>query len=167
MRRLLFITTLLLCGCSASYYQTRDIKKLDALAIQQQPEFKRLANLLDPCFSGTAKSDTVIKQGKADTLITPGSIVITHVKDTVIKTITTPGRQVVIPTFITVTDTVTDQRALTAQRALFKVKSDSLIVVNTQLSQTTHSKNTWMYIAIGLAVALIGGVAFSIYKFIL
>lgn len=168
MRRLLFITTLLLCGCSASYYQARDIKKLDALAIQQQPEFKRLANLLDPCFPlELKKSDTITVIGKRDTLITPGTIVITHVKDTVIKTITTPGRQVTIPTFITIHDTVSDQRALTAQGALFKVKSDSLIVIKTQLSQTAHSKNTWMYICIGLAVILVGGIAFSVYKMIL
>ncbi len=162
MKRLLPIL-LFLASCSASYRQAQDIKKLDALAIQQQPAFKRLANLLDPCFTVRGKSDTVIKQGKRDTLYTPGSIIITHVKDTVVKTVTLPGRQVTIPTFTTITDTIPDNRALTACRALFKVKADSLNKVNAKLEVITSENTHKLYWIIGLALGWLITIALVIY----
>lgn len=163
MRRLLLLT-LFLTGCSAAYKQAQDVKKFDGYAIQYPAEMSRLANLLDPCFKGVAKSDTVIKQGKRDTVITPGSTVITHVKDTVIKTVTLAGRQVTIPTFITIHDTLADNRAISAVQGQYRVKGDSLIVVKTQLATTAHSRNIWMWIAIGCMVVIIGGIFIKVYS---
>lgn len=163
---LLVLCSIIIAGCSASYRQARDIKKLDDLAIQQQPEFKRLANLLDPCFGNTVvHSDTIIKIGKRDTIQLAGSTVITRVKDTVIKTITLPGRQVTIPTFVTIRDTVADKRGLEAANALYKAKSDSLIVVKTQLAIKSHTKNIWMWIALDLGLLVILTIVVKVYAF--
>lgn len=163
---LLVLWSIIIVGCSASYRQARDIKKLDDLAIQQQPEFKRLANLLDPCFGNTVvHSDTIIKLGKRDTVQLAGSTVVTRVKDTVIKTITLPGRQVTIPTFITIRDTIADNRALEAVKSLTVAKSDSLIVVKTQLAIKSHAKNIWMWISIGLGLLVIVAIVVKVYAF--
>ena len=160
---IVLLVILFFTGCSASYRQAQDIKKLDALSVQQQPEFKRLANLLDPCFTVKGKSDTVIKQGKRDTIITPGSIVITRIKDTVVKTVTLPGRQVTIPTFTTITDTIPDNRALTAQIALFKVKADSLIIERTLRMKVSTENTHKLYWIIGLALGWLITIALVIY----
>lgn len=163
---LLILCSVIIVGCSASYRQQRDKKKLDALAIEQQPEFKRLANLLDPCFGNTIiHSDTVIKLGKRDTVQLAGSTVITRIKDTVVKTITLPGRQVTIPTFVTITDTVPDKRALTALDAVYSVKSDSLIVVATQMKQTQHNLSIWRMIALCACGLLLILIVVKIYAF--
>ena len=141
----------------------RDVKKLDALAIQQQPEFKRLANLLDPCFTGTAHSDTVTVQGKTDTISAPGSIVFTKVSDTVIKTVTLPSKRITATVYKMVHDTISDNRMLSAATALYSVKSDSLTIIKTQLTQKIQAKKTWMWIAIGALVVIL---AFIVIKHI-
>jgi hypothetical protein len=153
---------LLLCSCSTSFYQKRDIAKLDALAIQQQTEFKRLANLLDPCFTATAKSDTVIKF-HSDTITTPGFITISRLKDTIVKTVTLPGKQVTTQRIVTIRDTIPDNRALTACGALFSVKADSLNKVKAKLEVITSENTHKLYWIIGLALALLISWALTIY----
>jgi hypothetical protein len=159
-----FIPLLLfLIACNT---QKRDIKKFDGYAIQYPDEMKRLANLLDPCFTIKGGSDTVIKQGKRDTIITPGSIVITRIKDTIIKTVTLAGRQVTIPTFVTITDTIPDNRALMACGALFKVKADSLIIERTLRIKVSAENTHKLYWIIGMVFIIVAGIVIAIYKFL-
>jgi hypothetical protein len=153
MKKLLLFSSLLLCGCSASYRQQRDIKKLDGLVLAQPNEFARLSNLINPCFSGKAKSDTVIKT-HTDTLINQGTTITVRVKDTVYVTKTTAGRTIINTRTLSIHDTIADGRAMSVATSQLKIKSDSLIVRNTQYTKATHDKNTWMWIAIG-AIALI------------
>lgn len=153
---------LLLCACNT---QQRDIKRLDALSIQQQPEFKRLANLLDPCFPIQGKSDTVRITGKRDTLITPGTITITHVKDTVVKTITLAGKTITQYQTEQITDTITDSRALQAIQAQLTVKGDSLLIKGTQLTTATKNGSRWMWVALGEGLLIIIGGVVAVYKF--
>lgn len=164
---LLILCSVIIVGCSASYRQQRDKKKLDALAIEQQPEFKRLANLLDPCFGNTIiHSDTVIKLGKRDTVQLAGSTIITHVKDTVVKTITLPGKIVTVNKFTTITDTVPDNRALSDIQAQLKVAHDSVTSLKATLKQVQSGKKNWMWTAIGALVGLLVIIIIGVYKFI-
>jgi len=156
---------LLLTSCSATYRQQRDVKKLDALAVQQQPEFKRLANLLDPCFTGVAKSDTVIST-HTDTLVKDGVTTIVKVKDTVYVTKTLPSKIITNTRTLSIHDTVTNDRAIVYWEDQTKIKADSLLILKTQLSSTKHGKNIWMFIAIGLALLVIIDVVWTVYKFI-
>lgn len=165
MKKLIIIPILLLFACNIA---KRQITDMQVYAIKYPNDFKELANTLDPCFNGVAKADTIIVHGKSDTVSLPGSTVVNYVKgvgDTIIKTITLPGRQVTIPTFTTIRDTVTDDRALEAAKSSYKLKSDSLIVVQTQLTQTTHGKNVWMWFALGLGALIIIFLGIKIYTF--
>lgn len=159
----LFISFFLILFIIACNTQRRDIKKFDSYAIQYPAEMARLANLLDPCFTTKPHSDTVTKL-HSDTITTPGSIVITRVKDTIVKTVTLQGKQITAQRIITIHDTLTDNRALTAFGSLFRVKADSLIIKNTQLNSVTHGKNTWMWIAIGCIVVILAFVIWNVYK---
>lgn len=160
---IIFLCSIIIVGCNVA---KREIQKLQVYAVRYPNDFKTLANTLDPCFSNTiVHSDTVTKEGKRDTIQLAGSTVITRVKDTVIKTITLPGRQVTIPTFVTIRDTVADKRGLEAASSIYKGKSDSLIVVQTQLTQTKHGKNIWMWISIGLGLLVIITIAVKVYAF--
>lgn len=162
MKRILIPLCIIMVGCNI---QKREVSRLDSYAVKYPAEMARLSNWLYPCFTGKAKSDTVRIEGKRDTVMTPGSIVITKVKDTVIKTVTLSGRQITIPTFITIHDTISDQRAIAACQSAAKVKSDSLVVRNTQLSQTKTSRSTWMWIAIGCMSLIIITVVVKVYTF--
>lgn len=155
MKKLIIIPILLLFACNVA---KRQIADMQVYAIRYPNDFKELANTLDPCFNGVVKADTIIVKGKADTVSLPGSTTISYIKgvgDTIIKTITQPGRQVIIPTFVTIRDTVTDDRALEAAKSLYKAKSDSLIVAQTQLTQVKHGKNIWMWICLGLGALVL------------
>lgn len=145
----LCVAVFVLNGCSATYRQQRDIKKLDALAVQQQPEFKRLANILDPCFSGKAKSDTVIST-HTDTLVKDGITTIVKVKDTVYVTKTLPGRTIINTRTLSIHDTLRDQRSENVINNVLRLKADSLIIVKTQQASTKHTLNIWRLIAISL-----------------
>ncbi len=163
---LIAITMFILSGCSQAWYQRRDMKKLDALSIQQPTEFLRLSNLINPCFDGKAKSDTVVVKGKADTVTLPGSVVISHVKDSVIKTITLPGRQVTLPTFITIHDTIPDTRSIATLNAQLKDCSATQITDQAKLADAlTVSKNRLWWI-IGLASAIGIFAVVKVYSFV-
>lgn len=153
---------LLLTACNV---QKREIAKLQVYSIRYPAEFKILANTIDPCFTGVAKSDTVIKIGKADTVNLPGSTVITHVKDTVIKTITLPGKKITQPVYTTIHDTVTNDRALQACQSVQKGISDSLVVVKTQLVSTKGNLNIWRWIAICAGALILIFIVVKVYAF--
>jgi hypothetical protein len=141
---------IILTGCNT---QKKEVERLEVYAVRYPNQFKVLANTLDPCFNGVAKRDTIIVKGKADTVLTPGSTstVTTLGHDTVFvtKTVTTQGKTITVPIIKTIRDTVINNRVLQATQALFSIKSDSLVVVRTQLIQTRHSRSIWMWIAIG------------------
>jgi transcriptional regulator of met regulon len=143
---------LILSGCN-------EVKRMQVLAVRHPNEFKVLANTLDPCFTGVAKSDTIMVKGKADTVLIPGStsIVTTLRHDTVFvtKTVTTQGKKITVPIIKTIRDTVVNNRALQATQATFSIKSDSLVAVRTQLIQTKHSRSIWMWLAIGCMALII------------
>lgn len=161
---IIFLYSIIIVGCNVA---KREIQKLQVYAVRYPNDFKILANTLDPCFGNTVvHSDTVVKVGKRDTVQLAGSTVITRVKDTVIKTITLPGRQVTIPTFVTIRDTVADKRGLEAANSIYRGKSDSLIVVQTQLAIKSHAKNIWMYIALGLGLLDLIYIIIAVYKFL-
>ena len=63
-------------------------------------------------------------------------------------------------------DTIVNNRGLTYQNSLYKIKADSLIIVKTQLASTKHGKNIWMLIAIGLILLVVIDIVWTVYKFI-
>jgi hypothetical protein len=143
----LILACLLFWGCNT---QLQQVRKLDALTLEQPVEFARLSNLINPCFTGKPKSDTV---SKTDTVqiagaVTTNTVFVKGNGDTVVKTvtITTPGK--VINHSITVTDTIPDNRALSVVNNALKVKTDSLTVVKTQQSSTSHNLGIWRLIAL-------------------
>ena len=183
--------TLFLClvaGLCACNVQQRQIRKLDQLAVQQPDEFKRLSNWLNPCFSGTAKSDTVISIGKADTAVNftiltdslikllPGTLkmdlgtnyLVYHGSalfpaDTVlspafIKTITIHAA----PKIITIHDTVPDTRAVAAAQSQFNQEHDARLKAETTSDQKSRQAAIRLWWIIGLA-SIIG--LYFIYRF--
>ncbi len=164
MRKLVLIPLIVLCGCSAQYKQHRDIKKLQSLVLQQPNEFARLSDLLNPCFDGTAKSDTVITL-HTDTLTLNGTTDTVRTKDTVRITIKLPGKQITNTRTVAIHDTVKDGRSEAYLKTQLQVKSDSLVVSKTQLSQTKKTRNIWMWIAIGALLIIVISVAIKVYKF--
>lgn len=161
MKKLLLLS-LFLCGCSAAYRQRKAAEKLDELAIQQPNEFARLSNTLNPCFSGKAKSDTVInlhtdtliQDGKTDTLVKNNTIYIT--KTVPIKTVKT----------LTIHDTIADGRANKALLVALAIKSDSLIIFRTQLGKAEKETNTWRWAAIIAILIIFGFVVIKVYALI-
>lgn len=116
-------------------------------ALQYPDHFKKLANMIDPCFTGPAKSDTTFLPGKADTVLLPGEVIKGEPGKP--DTIRLPGKKITVTNKVVIHDTVTNDRALQALQATFNIKSDSLVVVKTQLNQVKHSRSIWMWIAIG------------------
>lgn len=161
MKKLLLLIPLFIFGCGS--LKDRQIRKLDALVLQQPLEFSRLSNLLNPCFSGKAKSDTVIKV-HTDTLIQDGSTTTVRIKDTVYVTKTKPGRVITNTRTLSIHDTVENQRKTGVLNNQLVVKSDSLTIVKTQLAATKHGRNIWRMIAIGL-ISLV--VIFTVAKVVI
>lgn len=164
MRRLILIPLIALCGCSAQYKQQRDIKKLQSLVLQQPNEFARLSDLLNPCFDGTAKSDTIISL-HTDTLFEKGISDTVRINDTIRITKTLPGKQINHTRTVTIRDTVKDGRSEAYLKSQLQVKSDSLVISKTQLSQTKKSRNIWMWIAIGAILIIVVSIVIKAYKF--
>jgi hypothetical protein len=159
---LAFIGLLLIAaGCNVD---KRNVERMQVYAVRYPAPFKVLANTLDPCFTGVAKSDTITK---INTAVVKGDTVVTIVKlrDTIFKItrIQLPG-QITTKT-LSIHDTVTNNRAIQAAEVLFSIKSDSLVVVKTQLSQTKHIRATWMWIAIGCMFLIVVYSAIKIYIF--
>lgn len=140
---------------------------MQVYAVRYPAPFKTLANLLDPCYVGGSKSDTVTITGKPDTVTTAGAIIYVKGEAGAPDTVKLPGKitTIKIPVTIMIHDTVTDNRALEASRGQLKTKADSLIVVNTKNKAVTHSKSIWMLIAIGCMLAIVVFTAIKVYAF--
>lgn len=152
----------LLTACNT---QKRQIKRLQALSLAQPIEFARLSDLLNPCFDGTAKSDTIVK---VDTIITPGKSDTVYTKgkgDTVIKTITVKQAGKTINKTTTIRDTVKDLRSLQVLNNSLKVKSDSLVVVKTQQASTKKNLGVWRLIALIACGVILVFVGIKVYTF--
>lgn len=161
MRRLILIPLIALFGCNV---QKRQIEKLQVFALRYPNEFARLSDLLNPCFDGEVKSDTIIST-HTDTLLVDGVTTTVRVKDTVFVTKTLPGKTITNTRTVTIKDTVKDGRAISYLNSQLKVKSDSLVIVKTQMSQVKKTKNILMWILIGIAVVVVAYGAIKIYKF--
>ena len=164
MRTILALCALLLCGC-ASYIQKRNIARLDGYAVRYPAEMAKLSNQLYPCFNGKAKSDTVIVHGKADTTFLKGDTTVIIKHDTVFKTITKPSLRIVIPDYITIHDTVQDQRSLQACSLNAKVKADSLVIVKTQYATADKNAHLYFWILVGIGAVVLGFTVIKAYKF--
>lgn len=146
MNRLLLFSAILafLFGCKVDQ---RNIERMQVYAVRYPNQFKTLSNTLDPCFTGPAKSDTTFLPGKADTVLLPSEVIKGEPGNP--DTIRLPGKKITVTNRVVIHDTVTNDRALQAIRATFNIKSDSLVVVKTQLNQVKHSRSIWMWTAIG------------------
>jgi hypothetical protein len=151
-----FLAALLLfTGCNV---QQREIRKLQVLSVRYLPQFKILANTLDPCFTGKAKSDTVIK---IDSIITPGQTNTIYTKgkgDTIVKTITIqlPGK--IKKETKTITDTIPDMRAIEACHATEKIEADSLRDNKVKLVTETKKADKyclWFWLENGFFILII------------
>src|SRR5579862_371470 len=130
MKKLLLIS-LLIAGCGSSYYAKRDIKRLDGLSLQYPNEFAKLSNMLDPCFTGAAKSDTVVKH-TSDTIVIAGMERLVSGSPGKPDTLYLPDKTIRNNFFTTIHDTVTDNRALNAFSITTESAADSLIIIKTQ-----------------------------------
>ena len=163
MKKLLLLS-IFITGCGSSYYIKRDVKRLDGLSLQYPSEFARLSNLVDPCFTGIAKSDTVVKH-TSDTIVTAGIERLVPGQPGKPDTLYLAGETTRNNIFTTIHDTVTDSRALKAIDAVAKIAADSLIITKTQNIQLKANKSSLIKWVAGLAVALLFVLAISIYKF--
>ncbi len=163
MKKLLLIS-LFITGCGSSYYAKRDIKRLNGLSLQYPNEFAKLSNMLNPCFTGAAKSDTVIKH-TSDTIVTAGIERLVPGSAGKPDTLYLPGKTIRNNIFTTIHDTVTDNRALNAFNISAKSAADSLIIIKTQSMELKAGKSSLIKWVIGLAVVLLSVLGLSIYKF--
>jgi hypothetical protein len=158
MKKLLLLS-LFIAGCRSSYYVNRDVKLLDGLSLQYPKEFTRLSNLINPCFTRIAKSDTVVKH-TSDTIVTliegkPGK------PDTIYR----PGKTISNNIYTTIHDTVADNRAINACNVIAKSAADSLIIIKTQNIQLKADKSTLIKWVMGLVVVLLIFFGACIYRF--
>ena len=163
MKKLLLLS-MFIAGCGSSYYIKHDVKRLDGLSLQYPNEFARLSNLVDPCFTGFAKSDTVVKQ-TSDTIITAGIERLVPGQPGKPDTLYIPGKTIRNNIFTTIHDTVTDSWALKAVDAVAKIAADSLIITKTQNIQLKANKSSLIKWVAGLALTLLFVLGISVYKF--
>jgi hypothetical protein len=153
MRRILVacIALLFMTGCNT---QKRDIKRLDAYFLQYTTESARLSNLVYPCFKGILKSDTVIVNGRPDTVIKFSGIRVDSVKHDTVFATKTQTKTVTSTVIKTVIDTVQDFRAIASLNDQIKTQRDSVVIYKTQVEQVKHQRNTWTIVGV-CACALI------------
>ena len=151
-------------GCSQSYYTKRDIKRLDGLSLQYAGEFARLSNILNPCFTGHAKSDTVIKRS-SDTVFNSVERYISG-KPGKPDTIYLPGKTIKNNIFTIIHDTIADNRAITACAATGKASADSLLIMKIKRAQLVSDKSSLIKWVIGMSIALLTITAIGITKFL-
>jgi hypothetical protein len=164
MKKILLLS-LFIAGCGSSYYAKHDVKRLDDLSLQYPKEFARLSNLINPCFTGIAKSDTVVKH-TSDTIVTAGIERLVAGKPGKPDTLYLAGKTITNNIYTTIHDTVTDKRAVNACNVIAKSAADSLIVIKTQNIQLKADKSSLIKWVIGLAVLLLIFFGTGIYRFI-
>jgi len=128
----------MLTGCNVNQ---RQIRKLDGLVLQQPAEFARLSNLINPCFTGKAKSDTVMKHDSIS--LPPVTNTVTVTRNDTVYTTKTVTQTKFIHDKMTIHDTIADNRAVTSIQGQVKGKSDSLVVVKTLLASQTQTTSNW------------------------
>ncbi|MDR3551239.1 MAG: hypothetical protein P4L31_07540 [Candidatus Babeliales bacterium] len=151
------------CGNQAA----KEIARMQVYAIRYPPQFKILANTLDPCFTGVAKSDTIIHRDtttiKGDTLI---NTVLRHDTAFITKVITLPGKTITV--LKKITDTVTNDRNTQAIEATAKISADSLNITKGQLTvykAKADKFSLWFWLENGfLGLALLVFVGIKVYK---
>ena len=158
------MATFCIAGCSSAYYSKRDIKRLDALSLQNTAEFARLSNVLNPCFAGPAKSDTVIKRS-TDTIFNSVERFVTG-RPGKPDTIYLPCKTIRNNVFTVIHDTIADNRALTACVSSGRTTADSLLIMKTKGGQLESEKSSLIKWLIGLIVIIISLLAFSVSKFL-
>jgi len=163
MKKLLLLS-LLIAGCGSSYYAKRDIKRLDGLSLQYPNEFAKLSNMLNPCFTGAAKSDTAIKH-ISDTIITAGIERLVAGSPGKPDTLYLAGKTIRNNIYTTIHDTVMDNRALNASTVIAKSAADSLIIIKTKNIELRADESSLIKWIISLAVVLLSVLGFSVYKF--
>jgi hypothetical protein len=161
---LLLTIVIAIASCGPSYFMKRDVKKLDALSLQYNTEFARLSNELNPCFTGAAKSDTVVKH-TTDTVINSVERLVPG-KPGRPDTLYLPGKSIRNNVFTTVHDTVWDNRALNACKAIDKAASDSLLIIKTQNFQLKAAKSGLIKWVTGLGLALLIFLGTGVYRFV-
>lgn len=148
------VLILVVSGCNV---QQRQIRKLDQLSVLQPDEFKRLSNWLNPCFSGTAKSDTVTLPGKSDTttvtVLVPGE---PGHPDTIYR-----DKRITVTQTKLIHDTVPDTRSITAIQVKYQQEHDAHITAQATADQSSKQAATRLWWIIGLA-SLIG--LYSVYR---
>jgi hypothetical protein len=137
---------------------------MDGLSLQYPNEFARLSNLINPCFTGKAKSDTTIKR-VSDTVINAVTQLIPGKAGTP-DTLYLPGKTIRNNIYTTVHDTIPDNRALNACNINARSAADSLLIIKTQNIQLKTDKGSLIKWLISLAVALLVLMGISIYKFV-
>lgn len=153
----LVICIISISGCNA-------IKRLDALSIQQPTEFLRLSNLINPCFNGNAKSDTVFQAGKPDTVYQKGDTVITHKHDTTYITVH-DTKYINKTNTVTVRDTVPDNRAIAALNAQLHDCQTNELTASTKLDDAEATSKTRLWWIIGLASVIGIYIVVKVYSF--
>lgn len=155
------LSGMLFIGCNVA---KRNIERMQTYAVRYPDQFKILSNQLDPCFIGSAKSDTIISTS-TDTLIKEGATTIVRIKDTLYITKTLPGKVITNTKTLSIHDTIADGRALQAQQVQFKIKSDSLIVVKTNAVRTAKNLSIWRLIALCACAVILIFIVIRIYVF--
>ncbi len=189
----LFLLPLLLAGCSASWYQARDIKKQHTLNYQYPnslaldcakwfpmkdsvgksvfvpadnvnllPVVDSLQNYINILLSA---AQPVIVNGKVqplDSLKFINAFNTLQVKYNALKAAYKPCKP---DTFKTAPVFITNTALVTSWQTKYNTVHDSLTTSTANLKSVKHGKNTWMYIALGACLVIIGGAAISIYKF--
>jgi|GEM_PF-1985444 hypothetical protein len=163
MKKIL-ILSLLLAGCGSAYYANRDVKRMDGLSLQYPGEFAKLSNQLNPCFTGKAKSDTIIKQ-VSDTVVSAGIERLIPGAPGKPDTLYLPGKTIKNNIYTTIHDTIPDNRALNACRGTEKSAADSLLIIKTQSAQLKADKSSLIKWVTGLALLLLVFLGISVYKF--
>ncbi len=164
----LFIVTGFLISCNV---KKREVEKMQLYAVKYPPEFKILANTLAPCFTGQAKSDTVIKVVNQQL---PGDTITNEVTrhDTVFatRTITKPGA--IQTRTVTIIDTVQNDREIGALQATLGSVQSSLVLAQDSVSKavikqkTAESASTkWLLWFLGACTVITVFVSVKVYSF--
>ncbi len=182
-RLILSLCTLLLFSGCAKYIQNRNVARMGDYALRYPAKFAELANKIDPCVIGAGKSDTTVSFLKPDTTWVPvrpntdavpmadllkSDITISDGKNSHGLTFGGTIQRITTHEIKTIHDTVIDNRALSAMKALYTTANDSLKIrqgQNTQLETEKNGWRKWFWILAGiLAAELIGGVAYLVIK---
>ena len=137
---------------------------MEVYAVRYPASFAGLANRLNPCFTGPAKSDTVTEY-HTDTLIAEKQVFIKGANGKP-DTVKLPGRIFVKTVTNNIHDTITNNRAIADISGRITIKSDSLIKINQNLANEKSDLSTWRLIALISGGLLLILIVITVYKFV-